>query len=152
VDQPIPNQRQAGEGSQNWKGATVSRERHPLPNCKQASLLTKTSWDSGRSTSAGRTTDRDHPPHHHQKRHMAHLRRCTCCTPRKPSSWDGGGDKMQPPTGGDYGRQAPGHLSCSDMGRAQNAGPTKSAPLWSNQEPEPKWLTGPLQTVPGRAT
>ena len=29
----------------------VAPERHYLPNCKQASLLTKTSWDSGRSTS-----------------------------------------------------------------------------------------------------
>ena len=27
--------------------------------------------------------------------------------------------------------QAPGHLSCSDLGRAQNSGPTKSAPLWN---------------------
>ena len=25
--------------------------------------------------------------------------------------------------------QTPGHLSCSDLGRAQNAGPTESAPL-----------------------
>ena len=24
---------------------------------------------------------------------------------------------MQPPTGGDYTRQAPGHLSCSDLGQ-----------------------------------
>ena len=34
--------------------------------------------------------------------------------------------------------QAPGHLSCSDLGRAQNADPTKSVPLWSMQEPEPE--------------
>ena len=50
---------------------------------------------------------------------------------RKLSGWDGGGDKSQPSTGGDYPRQGTGHLSCSDMGRAQNAGPNKSAPLWS---------------------
>ena len=31
-----------------------------------------------------------------QKRHTAHLRRCACCTPRKPSGWDRGGDKTQP--------------------------------------------------------
>ena len=30
-----------------------------------------------------------------QKRYMAHLRRCTGCTPRKPSSRDGEGDKLQ---------------------------------------------------------
>ena len=32
-----------------------------------------------------------------QKRHTAHLRRHAHCTPRKPSSWDGGGDKSQQP-------------------------------------------------------
>ena len=30
---------------------------------------------------------------------------------------------MQPPSGGHCARQAPGHLSCSDLGRAQNTGP-----------------------------
>ena len=30
-----------------------------------------------------------------QKRHMAHLRRRACSTPRKLSSWDGGGNKLQ---------------------------------------------------------
>ena len=34
-----------------------------------------------------------------QRRHMAHLRRCYHCTPRKPSSWDGGGDKRHCPPG-----------------------------------------------------
>ena len=66
-----------------------------------------------------------------QKRHKAHLRRCAHCTPRKLSSWDGGRDKMQPPTGGDCTRQAPGQLSCLDLERAQSTGPTESAPLWS---------------------
>ena len=66
-----------------------------------------------------------------QKRHTAHLRRRACCTPRKLSTWVGGGNKMHPPTGGDCAHQAPGHLSCSDLGRAQNAGSTESAPLWS---------------------
>ena len=75
-----------------------------------------------------------------QKRHTAHLRRCTCCTPRKPSGWDRGEDKSQPSTEGYYVHQGPGHLSCSDLGWAQNAGPTKSAPLWSTQEHEPERL------------
>ena len=74
-----------------------------------------------------------------QKRHMAHMRRCAHCTPRKPKvcplytqkTRDGGGDKMQPPTGGDCTCQAPGHLSCLDLGRAQSTGPTESVPLWS---------------------
>ena len=58
-----------------------------------------------------------------QKRHTAHLRRCTRCTPRKPSSWDRGGDKIHPLPGGDCACQTPSHLNCSDLGRAQNTGP-----------------------------
>ena len=81
-----------------------------------------------------------------QKRHRAHLRRCAPCIPRKPSGWDGEGNKSQPSTGEDSVRQAPGHLSCLDRGRAQNAGPFKSAPLWSTQEPEPERLR------PGKCT
>ena len=73
-----------------------------------------------------------------QKRHMAHLRWLTHFTPRKPSGLDGGDDKSQLSTGGGCAHQAPGHLSCSDVGRAQNAGPTKSAPLQSTQEPKPE--------------
>ena len=75
-----------------------------------------------------------------QKRHTANLRRHAHCTSRKLSSWDRGSDKTQPSIGGNCARQAPGYLSCSDLGWAQNAGPTKSVPLWSTQEPEPKWL------------
>ena len=55
------------------------------------------------------------------------LRRCTGCTPRKPSSRD-------------RAHQTPGHLSCSDLGRAQNAGPTESAPLRTTRVPEPERL------------
>ena len=129
---PIPCQKQAGEGSRSRKGAIVAPERHPIPNCKQISLLTKTPWDSGWSTSAGRAAARDQLPRRDK--------RCTRCTPRKLSSWDGGGDKSQPSIGGDYARQGPGHRSCSDLRQAQNAGPTKSAPLWGAQEPEPEQL------------
>ena len=43
-------------------------------------------------------------------RHMAHLGQCT--------------------------NQAPGHPSCSDLGRAQNAQPNPVCALWSTQEPE----------------
>ena len=32
---------------------------------------------------------------------------------------------------GEGARPAPGRLSCSDLGRAQNAGPTEPVPLWS---------------------
>ena len=83
-----------------------------------------------------------------RKGHTAHLRRRAHCTPRKPSGWDGGGDKTQPPTGGDRARQAPGHLSCLDLGRARNAGPTESAPLWTTREPEPERLRPGKYTQP----
>ena len=40
----------------------------------------------------------------------------------------------------DRARQTAHHLSCSDLGRAQNAGPTESAPLRTTQLPESEWL------------
>ena len=130
MDRPIPRWRQAGKGSQNQKGAITAPERHPTPNCKQASLLTKNSWDSGQSTFARKIAAREQLP----RRRRAH------CTPRKPNGWDSGGDKSHPSTGDDYAHQGSGHLSCSDLERVQNAGPTKSAPLWSIREPEPERL------------
>ena len=36
--------------------------------------------------------------------------------------------------------QAPGRMSCWDLGRAQKAGPTKFVPLWSTREPESECL------------
>ena len=51
--------------------------------------------------------------------------------PRKENGWDGGGNKAHPLPGGDCARQAPGRLSCLDLGRAKNAGSTESVPLWS---------------------
>ena len=80
-----------------------------------------------------------------QRRHTAHLRRCSHCTPRKPSGWDREGDKTHC-TWGECAHQAPGLLTCSDLGRAQNAGPIKSVPLWSTQEPEH------VQHRPGKCT
>ena len=81
-----------------------------------------------------------------QRRCTAHLRPRSCCAPGKLSSWDRGGDKTHRPTWGECACQAPGHPSCSDLGRAQNAGPTESAPLWSTREAEPQRLR------PGKCT
>ena len=53
-----------------------------------------------------------------QRRHTAHLRQCSRCTPRKPRGWDQGGDDALP-TWGECSHQAPGCLSCSDLGSAQ---------------------------------
>ena len=58
---------------------------------------------------------------------------------QNPSGWDWGGDKTHC-TWRECTHQAPGHLSCSDPGTAQNAGPTDSAPLWSTWEPDPSGL------------
>ena len=44
------------------EGGITAPERHPTPNCKQTLLLTKSSWDSGQSTSTRRVTARDHLP------------------------------------------------------------------------------------------
>ena len=40
----------------------------------------------------------------------------------------------------DHAHETPDHLSCSDLGREQNAGPTESAPLRSTLVPEPERL------------
>ena len=63
------------------------------------------------------------------------LRRCTGCTPRKTAAVTGEAISRS-----DHARQTPDHLSCSDLGRAQNAGPTLSAPLRTTQVPEPEQL------------
>ena len=78
---------------------------------------------------------------------MAHLRQYSHYAPRKPSSWEGGQEVIRrtaPP--GECPHQAPDRLSCSDLGKAQNVGPTKSVPLWSTREPEPEQLR------PGKCT
>jgi len=102
-------------GSQSRKGAIAAPERHYLPNCKQASLLTKTSWGSGHSTSAWEGVAVVHPEN--------------CAS--------GTGEAI---SRSDCARQTPHHLSCSDLERAQSAGPTESAPLRTSWVPEPERL------------
>ena len=111
----LPRWRQAGKGSQSWKGAITAPERHHLPNCKQTSLLTKASWDSGWSTSSWEGALVVHP-----ENRVAGTR--------------------EEISRSDRTHQTPGYLSCLFLGRAQKAGPTESAPLWSTREPEPEWL------------
>jgi len=101
-------------GSQSQKGAIAAPERHYLPNCKQASLLNKTSWGSGQSTSAWEGVLVVHPENRAA----------------------GTGEAI---SRSDRAHQTPHHLSCSDL-RAQNAGPTESAPLRTTRVPEPEWL------------
>ena len=65
-----------------------------------------------------------------------------------PGNWVSGmGEVIKTqPTWRERTRQAPEHLSFSNLGRAQNTGPTKSVPLWSTREPEPERLR------PGKCT
>ena len=101
--------------SHSRKGAIAAPEKHYLPNCKQASLLTKTSRGSGWSTSAWEGAPVIHP-----------------------ENWAGGmGEAI---SCSDHARQTPHHLSCSDLGKAQNAGPIESVPLRTTRVPEPERL------------
>ena len=105
-------------------------------------LLIKSSGDPGRLTSTRRFAARDPPPRGDTQhtwdsmlsahpgnrgtqtgeliRHTTQLEECT--------------------------HQAPGCLRDSDLGRAQNAGPTESVPLWST------WEAAPEQLRPGKGT
>ena len=99
-------------------------------------FLTKKSWDSRWLTSAERVSARDQLP-----------RRDTGYTVDECTRYH---LVIQVAGTGEVIRRtchlrrvrlpATGRLSCLDLGRAQNAGPTESAPLWRTQEAEPEWL------------
>ena len=110
--QTIPLRWQAARAG---RGAIAAPQRHYPPNCKQASLLTKTSWGSGRSTSAWEGTPVVHPE----------------------NQATGMGEAI---SRSDHARQTPHHLSCSNLWKAQNAGPTQSAPLRTTRVPESEQL------------
>ena len=74
-----------------------------------------------------------------QRRHMAHLRWCPLRHPGNPAAGPGRWLKCTVRLGQGT-HQALGRLSCSDLGRARNARPTKSVPLWCTPEPEPEQL------------
>ena len=99
-------------------------------------LLTKSSWDPGWLTSTRRVTVRDQVPtgdtwHIWDSAPALH-----------PENWGTGTGEVIRPTAhpGNCACQACGHLSSSDLGRAQNADPTELLPLWCTQENEPEWL------------
>ena len=80
-----------------------------------------------------------------QRRHMAHLRRHSCCEPRKSSSWDGGGDNMYRAI---WGECAPKHLVtwAAWTWEGHKTQHNWVCALWSAQEPEPERLR------PGKCT
>ena len=116
---PIPYQRQAGMGKPELeRGNLGPREAYSTKlqtgSIANQELLGFWAVDIRQEGCSQRSAP--------QKRHTAHLRRLAHCTPRKLSGWDGGADKMHGLFRGDCTCQAPGHLSCLDLGRAQNAG------------------------------
>ena len=76
-----------------------------------------------------------------QRRHMAHLRWYSPGNLGNRAARTREVIKTHGPTGTGCSPSAWYCLSCSDLGRAQNACPPKSVPLWSTREPE--WQ-GPL--------
>ena len=133
---PPEAERQAGN-SQSLKAAISAPETASSAKLRAGSkLLTKSSWDPGWLTSAGRVTARDQLP----RRDTRHT--WNCAPAAYPGNWAAGmGEVIRctaPPE--ECALQAPGRLSCSDRGRTQNTGPTESVPLCSTREPEPEWL------------
>ena len=103
-------------------------------------MLTKASWDSDSWQPPGGLQPEISSP---EETHVTPETALPLCT-QETEQLGWGGDTLHCPTWGECSRQPPGHLSCSDLRRAQNAGPTESVPLWSTREPE--WLR------PGKGT
>ena len=148
MDQPISRWRQAGEGSQSQKGAIAAPERHPIPNCKQTLLLTKTSWDSGWSTSIGRVAARDQLPRRdtgtpekacllytQKTEQLGWGRQSVATVGNCAPTWDR--HKMQAqPSLCLCGVPENLNLSDLDLGSAYNPGPASNNSQQSNLEPE----------------
>ena len=112
---PSPEaERQAGDSQSQKRAIWATELASPAKLQAGSQLLTKSSWDPGWLASTGRVAARDQ-----LSRRETQLSRCA---PRKPSGWDRGGDKTPCPTWGECAHQESGGLSCSDPGRAQNAG------------------------------
>ena len=87
---PLPEAGSQAGNSQSWQGAIGFRDSiiyqtaSRLPVANQVFLgswMVDTHQEGRSQTSAP------------QRRHMVHLKRCSGCTPRKPSGWDWGGNK-----------------------------------------------------------
>ena len=138
-----PPQKTGRQGQPEPEGGNCGPREASSTNCKQASLLTKTSWDSGWSTSTGRVAARDQLP----RRDIWHTWEGALAV--HPENQAAGTGKVI--SCSNCARQAPGHLSCLDLGRPQNAGQTDSVPLWSTWVPEPEQLR-PEKCIQPRAS
>ena len=137
---PPEAERQAGD-SQSRKGATSAPKTASSTKLRAGSqLLTKCSWDPGRLISTGSQPEISSPEETqghmwdgapaalpgNQAAGTGEVIRCTAHLGRvhSPSTWS------------------------PELGRAQNAGPTKYVLLWSTREPEPEQLRPGTCTQP----
>ena len=110
------------------QGATSTPEVASSTKLRAGSpLLAMSSWNPGGLTSARRVAARDQLP----RGDTRHTRDGTLIA--HPGNRVAGKGEVIRRTAhlGEGARPAPGRLSCSDLGRAQNAGPTEPVPLWS---------------------
>ena len=128
MDRPIACRRQAGQGSQSRKGAIAAPERHPIPTC-QARLL---GILDGRHQPGGSQPEISFPEET-QGAPIVH--------PENLVAGTGEGISLSLQLGATaHTKELVTGMGCSDLGRAQNAGPIKSVPLWGTREPEPECL------------
>ena len=135
MDRSIPTpeaERQAGNSqSRKVRGNLSPREGILHQTVSRPSVANQVFWDPGWLTSARRVAVRDQLPRRDTSE-MA-LLQCT------QETGAGTREVIRCTTQlGECACQAPGRLRCSDLGRAQNAGPAESVPLWSTQVPEPE--------------
>ena len=125
-------------GNQSWKGAIAAPERHYPPNCNQASLLSKTSWGSGQSSSVWEGVLVVHPENRAAGMgevisRSDHARQ----TPHHPSCSELGGHKTQAKWSLRlWGLPECLNLSSLDLGGACSPGPASDCSWQSNLEPE----------------
>ena len=128
MDWPIPNQRQGSRwgraGARRQGGKLGPREGILYQTVSRLPVANQVFLGSWKVDICQEGHSQRSAP---QGRHTAHLRQHSHCAPRKPSNCDRGRDKMLP---GEC--VITKHLvACLDLGRAQNACPTESVPLWS---------------------
>ena len=123
-------------GSQSQKGAITAPERHYLQNCKQASLLTKTSWGSGQSTSAWEGALVVHPDNRAAGRwQVAATALAKHLITWADRTWEGHKTQAQQSLCL-WGLPECLNLGGSDLGGASSPGPAADGSWRSNLEPE----------------
>ena len=120
-------------GSQSWKarGNLGPRDQHPPPNCEQAPPVANHVFLGSRRVEAWDQLPRGDTRHTRDSTLTVHPRN----EQPGPGTWLTHRIHL-----GQCSLIEPCHLSCSDLGRAQNTHPTESVPLWNTWELEPEQL------------